>query len=135
MNAKVFVVSLVLSTSVAWPVYSAPLKGGVQEEDFRLTAPAVKTDDTRIARAPAMAPEDVDALKGLVDTNDFSPQNFDLGADRNSREMVLAWERWHHQLTKAIYTRWRAVNRTHGHALMRITVTRDLHITAQTLKN
>lgn len=130
------------------PGSAKPLQAGIEEEDFRITPDQNRTDagesapasdPLRIARTPSDE-EDSDskagvALKGLADSDDFTPNNFEIGADRNSREMVLAWERWHHQLTQAMYTRWRAINRFPGRATMRITVTRDRHISAETLRN
>ena len=116
------------------PTFAEPLQGGVKEEDYRITPDSTaKTDTLRIARA--VEDDEAEPLKGLVDIGDFKAQNFDLGADRNSAEMVLAWERWHHQLTQAIYSRWRVLNHKAGRALVRITVTRDLRISAEILKS
>jgi hypothetical protein len=72
---------------------------------------------------------------GLVDSGAFSapPKNFDLGAERESREMVLAWERWHKQLSSAIYQRWSERANSPGRATVRVTVTRDRHLTAEIL--
>jgi hypothetical protein len=74
----------------------------------------------------------------VVKTDDFKappPKNFDLGAERNSREMVLAWERWHKQLSEAIYTRWSARAQTPGQASARVTVTSSRRITASILRS
>lgn len=67
---------------------------------------------------------------GVLKANDFAapPHKFDIGADRGSREMLLAWERWHHQLSGAIYERWSERADVSGRATLRITVTRDGHI-------
>lgn len=83
------------------------------------------------------------ALSGRADTSRFGlgvvksaafaappPRNFDLGAERGSKEMVLAWERWHKQLSEAIYSRWSAVARSPGRATMRVTVYSDRRIAA-----
>jgi hypothetical protein len=104
------------------------------------------TDDLRIDRMPQMAPQ-----RGLVDANSFSSplkgsaqQNganlglmkpgefgtipnskFDLGAERGSREMVLAWERWHKQLSQAIYARWSQTASVPGSCTLRLTITRQ----------
>ena len=64
----------------------------------------------------------------------LDPNTFDLGAERHSQEMVLAWERWHHQLSAVVWKRWYAVNRFPGRVAMKLTVTRDLHITAECVK-
>jgi hypothetical protein len=53
------------------------------------------------------------------------PNKFDIGADRGSREIMLAWERWHHQLSQAIYERWSARAVSPGQATLRITVTKN----------
>lgn len=115
-------------------------QGGVQDNGASL----------RVQRPmAAMAPS---GLKGLVDTNAFSRpltgnaqdnggrlglmkpsfdkenSKFDLGADRNSRELTLAWEAWHHQLSQEIYQRWSDVATMPGEATMRITVTRNHQI-------
>lgn len=92
-------------------------------------------------------------LKGLVDTGSFSPlmgranrddaklgllkpadfgtipnSKFDLGADRGSKELTLAWEAWHHQLSAAVYKRWSDMATVPGEATLRITVTKDRQI-------
>ncbi len=134
------------------------LKGGVSEENLRLNHGGSgrplngRADGSglRISRAPAaLQGSAVDSgafagtpmtakaspLNGVVDDNDFAkpPKNFDIGAERNSREMVLAWERWHKQLSQAIYERWQRIARDPGKATIRVTVTRDHHITAQVI--
>src|SRR5437868_1368125 len=69
---------------------------------------------------------------GVVQAGDFAapPKNFDLGAERGSKEMVLAWERWHKQLSETIYERWSERADCPGRATVRVTVTRDHHLTA-----
>lgn len=75
-----------------------------------------------------------DVHLGLLKPNDFmSPSKFDLGADRNSKELTLAWEQWHKQLSKAIYERWSELADTPGKATVRITVTKNRSISAQIL--
>lgn len=72
-----------------------------------------------------------DARLGVLRPNQFAlpPQNkFDIGAERGSREMMIAWERWHHQLSEAIYQRWSERAQLPGRATLKITVTRDRHI-------
>jgi hypothetical protein len=130
------------------------LRGGVEEENYRLAHPTGTPqkgrtgDGLRLNRAP-MQGSAIDStafaggpqapsgapLNGNVNSNDFAqpPKNFDIGADRGSREMVLAWERWHHQLSQAIYERWQRVAQDPGKATIRVTVTRDHHISAQVL--
>ena len=75
---------------------------------------------------------------GVVKADDFKsppPKNFDLGAERGSREMVLAWERWHKQLSEAIYTRWSSRAQNPGQATVRVTVTSDRRITASIMRS
>ncbi len=71
----------------------------------------------------------------IASPSDFSsPTNFDLGAEQNSRELKLAWERWHKQMSGAIYSRWQSVADEPGAATLRITVTRDRVITVTVLR-
>lgn len=159
MHASCLALALVLvSTACLVPAQSKILKGGVQEENLRLHPASAAgrplqggtTDSMRISRAPSAlrgsavdasafgAPQSpsLDALRGsAVDDNQFAkpPKNFDIGAERGSREMALAWEKWHHQLSEAIYTRWQRMARDPGKATIRITVTRNRQITAQIL--
>jgi hypothetical protein len=137
------------------PSLSAPakvLKGTVEEENLRINQHRNPGSATalRIQRGPARAsgslvdssafapPETPGSapMQGVVDASDFSklPPNFDIGAERQSREMVLAWERWHHQLAQAIYERWQRIARDGGRATVKVTVTNDRHIRAQVLQ-
>lgn len=86
--------------------FAPPLSGQAKQDDFKLGV--VKADQFK------MPP----------------PNNFDLGAERNSRELVLAWERWHRQLSQAIYSRWSARASSPGQATVRVTVTSDRSIRA-----
>jgi hypothetical protein len=132
------------------------LKGGVEEENLRL-APAAKPgaslkgaadNSLRISRTPLagsavdssafaapLTPRNSPLSSGVVDTNAFAqpPKNFDIGTERGSKELVLAWEKWHHQLSQAIYERWQRVAQEQGKATIKVTVTRDRHIVAQVL--
>lgn len=138
------------------------LKGSVQKEDalMRIERPsnnqgASQSNSLRLSR-PSTSP-----LTGLVDTSKFSnpssdnlrsdaahlglvqPNNFqslsankfDLGADRGSRELLIAWERWYKQLSGAIYTRWSQVADVPGHAVVRITVTKDRELRASMVRS
>lgn len=148
--------ALMLASAPLLAVSGKVLQGGVEEENLRIQksgkSQAGKADSgLRISRTAAplkgsavdatafAQPENPqsDALKGgLVDTSDFAkapPKNFDIGAERESREMVLAWEKWHHQLSQAIYTRWQRIARDPGKATIKVTVTRNMHISAQVL--
>lgn len=141
------------------PASAEVLKGRVEQEDLRLRsndggamgnagaprlAPPMRlarpqgalqgsaVDSTAFApMSPGRAQQgQSDVLKGVA--NDFAaaPKNFDIGAERGSKEMVLAWERWHKQLSEAIYTRWQKRVRTPGKATIRVEVTRDRQIRA-----
>lgn len=107
------------------------------------TAPsAIPVAPPRIKR-----PEVTNAFTGLVDKAQFatlppaasaptlsgSAQNnrFDIGAERNSRTLTLAWESWHKQLSREIYSRWQEVAFIPGRATMAVIVTRDRHIIAK----
>lgn len=90
--------------------FAPPLAGRAQDDDFKLGV--VKADEFKAPPA----------------------KNFDLGAERGSRELLLAWERWHKQLSQAIYKRWSDRARTPGEATVRVTVTRDRTIRAQILR-
>lgn len=138
---------LLIQSSLPLPLRAEVLQGGVEEESYRLAHPEGKkdkgtganADPLRLARAAADEDDDADLakpqaapLQGILD--DFEPNAFDLGAERDSREMVLAWERWHHQFSAVLWQRWYAVNRYRGRVQIKITVTRDLHITVECLK-
>lgn len=56
---------------------------------------------------------------------------FDIGAERGSRELTLAWEAWHKQLCAEIYARWQEVAMIRGSATMKVTITRDRHVIAE----
>lgn len=109
------------------------LKG--QTESTRLQrstpveAPSFKGSlvDTNTFRQPLAGRATGDDVHlGLLKPNDFAnlPNKFDMGAERGSKEMVLAWERWHKQLSEAIYTRWSETADTPGRATVHLTVTK-----------
>lgn len=158
-KVNIFAIWLVALTvlSAVLPVSAEVLRGGVQEEDLRIRSAGRpmqgQTDKAlRINRAPqALAGSAVDSTAfaapmtarsgpmsaGVVDTNEFAkgPKNFDIGAERQSKEMVLAWERWHKQLSEAIYTRWQSLARDPGRATIRVTVSKNRRITAQIMRS
>lgn len=74
----------------------------------------------------------LDALVAEFDES-YKPTDFDIGVDKNSAELVLAWERWHKQLCKTIYFRMarRSATAGAGYATVYITVTRDHRITGE----
>lgn len=151
--------ALMLVTALASivPVSAEVLQGRIEKEDAntRISRPAAGAGGNggaplRIARPKGDSLRggvaDVSAFKtplagraqdegfslGAVQPGDFAsipPNKFDLGAERGSKEMMLAWERWHKQLSAAIYQRWSEMADSPGKATLRITVTRDGHIT------
>lgn len=127
---------------VLLPASAQMLQGGVEEENYRL-APASSREGVKVnpMRLPRDVSQDEESdlakpqtvpLKGILD--EFQPESFELGAERESREMVLAWERWHHQFSAVLWQRWYATNYYKGRAQIRVTVTRDLHISVECLK-
>jgi hypothetical protein len=118
---------------------TAPLQGGASSTRIQrpmsspgLSGGAGLVDTAAFAPLTGMAGTNGPLRSGLVDSGAFSapPKNFDLGAERESREMVLAWERWHKQLSAIIYKRWSERADSPGRATVRVTVTRDRRLTA-----
>lgn len=131
---------------------AAPLKGGVQMDH------QLGTNSMRIAR-PTQAPQfnysqgSMDStqpplagraqqggspLRGILNDSDFmkgKAATASLDEEAKSREMILAWERWHKQLSGAIYDRWSDVARYPGVATVKITVTKNHDITANILNS
>ncbi len=127
------------------------LQGGVREDDFRIrrngggASPNNNADHSmRLQRPhaatanespvndlafsdPLQGSADTSQQKPLVESAEFAnlPKGFDIGAEKNSREMVLAWERWHKQFAGAVYSMWNRRAKTPGRALVRITVYRN----------
>lgn len=103
--------------SRAEPMEAPSFKGLVDANQFRQPLSGRASD----GGAPTL---------GLLKPNDFAnlPNKFDLGAERGSKEMVLAWERWHKQLSEAIYTRWSETADVPGRATVRLTVTKNLQV-------
>ncbi len=96
-------------------------------ENYRASAGLVDTS----AFKPALsgnARQDEPRL-GIVQKDDFKlPRGFDLGAERNSKELTLAWEKWHKQFSQAIYERWSSVADEPGRATVRVSVDRNRNI-------
>lgn len=146
--SQLLIVLLLASQAIA---QAAPLKGSVETEDYRIRAgnrsgsasatdpalrlgrPQAGASDSFVDTASFAAPtlpgkaQHDDLQSGLVQSQDFAnlPKNFDIGADRGSKEMVLAWERWHKQLAGAIYSLWNGRANSAGRALVRVTVYRN----------
>jgi hypothetical protein len=133
----------------ALPVSAQVLQGGVHLDGSmaRLGRPAL---DGNANAGPPMAPPPNTLTGyanqgggGLVGSGQFdnSPNNslvsgadknaFEIGADRGSKELTVAWDAWHQQLSKEIYARWQELAYDRGRATMRVTVTKDHHIFGQ----
>ncbi len=157
----VFAMCLLLCCSQIGQAKDEVLQGSVQENDAltRLSRPSNtngtgQTNSLRIERASS---NNGSPLNGLVDTNQFngnlrsdsgslgliqpnefknlSAEKFDLGADRGSKELMIAWERWYKQLSGAVYSRWSQVADISGHAVVRITVTNNRVLTAKMVQS
>lgn len=119
--------------------------GGVQDGNAPLriarpvpqVAPSFRGNNMKgLVDTTAFAPlrgnaQDNGGKLGLVQPGEFAPlanAKFDLGADRGSRELVLAWEAWHKQLSHEIYSRWSEVAMIPGKATVKVTVTKDRQI-------
>ncbi|MCA9802084.1 MAG: TonB C-terminal domain-containing protein [Cyanobacteria bacterium HKST-UBA02] len=125
-----------------------PVSGAVQDTSDSMPPVA---PPRRIARAPLASGT------GLVDTSAFAPlaarvsrdnnrlgvaspaqfdtpRGFDLGAEANERELKLAWDRWHQQLSKTIYDNWSRAADEPGKATLRVTVTRNRTISIDVLR-
>jgi hypothetical protein len=115
----------------------APLRLGrpVAAPDFRAARGLTGIVDTAAFNQPLSgSATDNGGRLGLVQPATFGsiPNNkFDLGSERGDRQLVLAWETWHHQLSAAIYHRWSETADIPGRTALRITVTRDRHLTIE----
>ncbi|CAN5128345.1 hypothetical protein BH10CYA1_BH10CYA1_63840 [soil metagenome] len=99
-------------------------------------------------------------ITGLVDTSSFSPlvgratrddgklgllqpaqfgtipnSKFDLGTERGSKELTLAWEAWHKQLSAAVYKTWSDIASVPGKATLSITVTKDHQLSPRMVRS
>jgi hypothetical protein len=119
----------------------APGSGGNESNSLRLDRPTVGSGapltglvNTSQFSKPLSGNEQASSGgMGLVRPDEFrnlSAQKFDLGADRGSKELLIAWDRWYKQLSAAIYNRWSRVADIPGHAVVRLTVGRDRALNA-----
>lgn len=150
------IVALSMSLLACAPALAqGTLQGGVQvnNQGLRLSRPASVQSGATTTDAIPVAPSRFAARAqasggGLVDTRLFAGtpgkdalpatlagqaanNKFDIGAERGSKVLTLAWEAWHKQLCAEIYARWQDVAMVRGRATMKVTVTRDHHVTAQ----
>lgn len=111
------------------PSHSLRISRQAVQPTFNSQAPLV---DTSAFSKPLTGSVDQSGLRlGVLKPDSFAlpPQNkFDIGTERGSREMTIAWERWHRQLSSAIYERWSDRAESAGRATIRITVTKDRRI-------
>jgi hypothetical protein len=116
---------------------TAPLRLGrpVAAPDFRAARGLTGLVDTTAFSQPLSgSATDNGGRLGLVQPATFGsiPNNkFDLGSERGDRQLVLAWETWHHQISAAIYHRWGETADIPGRAALRITVTRDRRLSIE----
>ena len=114
------------ASQTAIPVAPPRLKASAQSNGF--------TGLVDTAQFASMPPQQAQPpLSGNVNAT-ANRNKFDIGAEANSRVLTLAWEAWHKQLSKEIYSRWQDVAFIRGRASMRVTVTKDRHVIAQILE-
>lgn len=155
VSLSLVVATMFVTLFSALPVNAEVLQGNVSKEDTitRLSRPNLNAG-ANVDGAPPTAPPrlqrnpNLQAASPLVDTSAFKPlmgqaqqdttrlgavkpddfnlpRGFDLGTERNSRELTLAWEKWHKQLSQVIYERWSSVADEPGRATVRVTVDRN----------
>jgi hypothetical protein len=151
---KARLLNLIITASLlycALPASAQVLQGGVNLDSSmaRLSRPTNLEGNANVGMPP-MAPPGRSLAGfanqgggGLVGNGQFdnSPNNslvsgadknaFEIGADRGSKELTVAWDAWHQQLSKEIYARWQELAYDRGRASMRVTVTRDHHVFGQ----
>ena len=150
---------MVLSTSaLPGPALAQVLQGGVRLDGSmnRLARPALNGAANTSAMPPAAPPARLTGFanqgtnsggQGLVGSGQFDNSQggslvssadknaFDIGTERGSKELTVAWDAWHQQLSKEIYARWQELAFDRGRATMRVTVTKDHHIFGQIVSN
>ena len=104
----------------------------------RLGAHTEKTDDqTNVADLNDFRLDAASSSDGAESGRSLIPRKiFDLGVDANSKELVLAWEKWHKQISGSLYYRtWRrlAGASTSGSATLDIEVTKSGQLTANVI--
>jgi hypothetical protein len=111
--------------------------------DFRGGPPLTGLVDTSGFNAPLRGTaSDNGGRLGLVQPAQFDARadneankKFDLGAERGDRALVLAWERWHHQLSQAIYQRWSEVASRPGSATLKIIVYKNRQLVPEMVRS
>jgi hypothetical protein len=151
--ALVLLTVLLSTVCLSLPVSAQTLQGRIETEDYRIKKE--RQESLRIGRemtpmqpttgspvdsaafaGPLTGKADDTALKGsAVDSGEFAklPKGFDIGADKGSKELVLAWEKWHKQLAGAIYQVWNGRANSAGRAVLKITVYRNRTIVPEVI--
>ncbi|MBU6450665.1 MAG: hypothetical protein KGS72_02725 [Cyanobacteria bacterium REEB67] len=142
----------IVAVSLTAPASAQVLQGGVRLDGAmsRLSRPGLNGSASDMPPpAPPVAPSrnlagfanqgggglvgnaqfDNSASQPLVSNADKNA--FDIGTERGSKELTVAWDAWHQQLSREIYARWQELAFDRGRATMRVTVTRDHHIFGQ----
>jgi hypothetical protein len=105
--------------------------------DFRGKAITGLVDTASFRPLAGRATRD-DAKLGLLKPSEFGNipnSKFDLGSERGSKELTLAWEAWHKQLSAAVYKTWSDIASVPGEATLRITVTKNRQITPMIVRS
>lgn len=152
---RTILIAIILSTSPA--AFATMLNGEVEDQGTVSTTrisreplakpvspyaeePTTAPKQSEISVEDFMPPPDLNGQQrpfqieaNQAATNDVPSHSFDIGTDRNNRELVLAWERWHKQFAATVYTRTgrRLPAGAVGLASLTITVTKDHHISAE----
>lgn len=119
----------------------APLQGNLRLQRPGLSLGQAKPlIDTSAFNAPLQGAADQGAFKlnaqqqgmslGLVKPGDF-PSPMQAQAERNSREMMVAWDTWHHNFSSSIYNYWNPRNNMKGMVEIEFTVTKDNRLSAR----
>ncbi len=118
---------------------SAPLRLGrpMPAPDFRGKTITGLIDTSSFSLLVGRATRD-DGKLGLLQPAQFGTipnSKFDLGTERGSRALTLAWEAWHKQLSAAVYKTWSDIASVPGQATLSITVTKDHQITSRMVRS
>lgn len=161
ITSLMLLLTLLTLPNISQPGMAQTLQGNVSHEDYRIRRNVEASKTQQMQGAPPVAPPlrlsrpqqsavDTTAFStpltgtatsqdnaGIVQSGSFAelPKTFDIGAERNSRELVLAWEKWHKQMAGEIYRRWSQRARSRGRAVMRITVYNNRTILAEMVES
>jgi hypothetical protein len=87
--------------------------------------------DSKSTRKEELLPEFASVDPALFTATRANP--YDLEAESNSKELMIAWELWHKQLSMALYRRVKVMES--GGCVYKVTVTRDHHLSIIILKS